>query len=115
MRVVNKQEFMTLPVGTVYYEYEPAAATTQLRIKEEVISDNDFFYTNLDPCACIDAPFVEDIDSWQQPLEYLHERDEMRSQDQQYLVLSLHDAVNLRDTINRAIEQQAAVINPQAT
>ncbi len=46
MRIVNKTEFLKLPEGTLYSEYEPQIFKG-LFIKLESINDSDFMYRDL--------------------------------------------------------------------
>lgn len=48
MRIVTRAEFMNLPEGTVYQEYDPYVFQG-LRIKKENVGDNDFRFVDL--CA----------------------------------------------------------------
>lgn len=48
MRIVNRKEFLTLPVGTVFAEYEPCFVR-DMRIKgKNCVSNNDWLYQELD-------------------------------------------------------------------
>lgn len=47
MRIVNRKEFLTLPVGTVFAEYEPCIVG-DMRIKGDNCGDNDWFYQEID-------------------------------------------------------------------
>lgn len=47
MRIVTRKEFLTLPVGTVFAEYEPCIVG-DMRIKGENAGTNDWFYQEID-------------------------------------------------------------------
>lgn len=47
MRIVTRKELLTLPVGTVFAEYEPCIVG-DMRIKGENAGTNDWFYQEID-------------------------------------------------------------------
>ncbi|QQG96201.1 hypothetical protein HBE99_04475 [Mycobacteroides chelonae] len=48
MRLVKKQEFVTLPAGTLYCELREKWVFSELRLKGETISDDDYWVRDLD-------------------------------------------------------------------
>jgi hypothetical protein len=55
MRIVSQKEFLPLPSGTIFQEYEPCCLGP-VSIKGDAISDADFFYINV-------SYAVQDFDS----------------------------------------------------
>jgi len=47
MKIINKPDFLKLPIGTVYSDYGPFNITNFAIKGESLIESNDFYYTSI--------------------------------------------------------------------
>ena len=58
MQIVNHQQFMAMPAGTVYQKYEPQVFY-DMAVKGDNCGEDDWFYSDLVPSIEDDAPVFE--------------------------------------------------------
>ena len=58
MKIVNREIFLQMPIGTVYQKYKPCVIESHLSIKGESI-ENDWFYQPLNSVDATNDPFDE--------------------------------------------------------
>lgn len=110
MRIVNREEFLKLPQGTLYQQAETPYAFEGLRVKYETWG-NDFQTSNFD---------LPDNDSSEQLFDRLNDmlengasypmeidgvgRDGLFMQEAIFLVYERDDVVKIRDFLNQILE-----------
>lgn len=60
MRIVKRVEFLTLPAGTLFNEYEPCVSC-DLRVKGDTLHSNDFNYAPLSDVSVIKSRSSEEF------------------------------------------------------
>jgi hypothetical protein len=115
MRIVGREEFLKLPVGTVYFKYEPIH-TDGLCIKGESL-ESDWFYQSVDPVGNMEncssssemsemTHFMEHDPRADEPLSFNVEgRDGCFEDDQLFCVFSACDHHRLIDRLKEAAKQ----------
>jgi hypothetical protein len=99
MKIVTREEFLKLPVGTLYSKYQPCVAD-EIHIKDETVMD-DF--------CCVDisnsASFLHASDTSEPVnLETPYRDACARDKDQLFAVWELDDLKALAAVVNRAME-----------
>jgi len=106
MKVVNRKEFLAMPAGTLYTEYEPCVATG-LAIKHNTIDNGgsgDWFYTSL----IASSESCEGLSELYDGKEVLYSsnwegRDGEFNQDQQFIVYSPEDVFKFAESLANLI------------
>lgn len=106
MRIVNYNEFITLPKGTVYAFYTPCSIG-EIMIKQEQVSDNDWYYSSLCDNVEYDDDFISvfnnarkedvklDFTSWT--------RDGMFDYEREFAIYSKDDIQDMINTLIKSI------------
>lgn len=115
MRIVNRQEFLAMPAGTVFYKYEPCVFE-DLQIKAESIGDIDFFYQEITSAIeCNDSGEFFDLlnkakeDGISLPMDfYCGSRDGLFDQDQLFAVFEPDDVRGLIERLETALKDSGS-------
>ena len=100
MKVVNRKEFLAMPAGTLYTEFEPCI-TNGLAIKYDTLDNgDDWFYTELIASSVACDGLVEMYDGKELPYSSNWQgRDRAFNQDQLFIVYSPADIQAFADTL----------------
>jgi len=96
MRIVDYNTFIKLPEGTMYCEYSPCVFG-DLKIKDETISNSDWFYSSLQSNPEFDSDFYGEACEPMKKGEDINpdfnciERDGMFDYDRQFLIYNKGD------------------------
>lgn len=119
MEIVNRQQFLALPPGTIYSKYEPCVFEGW-KIKGDSLP-NDFFYQCLDPGFDVGAPLHETLFAIEAglpspPMDFNCEnRDGLFHEEQLFAVLSVADAEALIARMQEAVAALTATTTEYKT
>lgn len=108
MKIINKEEFMKMPSGTLYSEFKPCIFN-DLMIKGETIG-SDYLYMSLIGNVCHEGDFASFIfdrldNSKDFHLDFnLYSRDGLYDNDAMYAVYDKNDIIGLIDTLKGLIK-----------
>lgn len=112
MRIVNREEFLKLPSGTMYAKYQPRCID-ELEIKRETVVGVDFHTQGLIGIASANCRehskrLGEMENGAQHPIDFeSYGRDGLFDQDQLFMVLGIDDVKALHALIGRLIDARS--------
>lgn len=105
MRIVNYNEFIKQPKGTIYCEYEPCVFGKMNIFIESINDGSDFYYQEINHAipSADSSTFTEDCKLMEEGMEitadyYCLERDGLFEYDRKFLIYSKED---IKDLINK--------------
>ena len=110
MKIINKQEFLRRPRGTIYREYRPCVFGP-LCIKWDTVG-NDFYYIEIGQPGAPDSTDIMDVCKKMENGENVGidlevaTRDSMFDDNQLYAVFSVADMIILHRMLNIVINEQ---------
>jgi len=114
MRIVNLQEFRSLPDGTVFMKYDPCIFG-ELEVRQDLCGDRDFLSESLiniennssdDYLNKLDDAERDSSIELKLDFDYTG-RDGYFEDEQLFAVLSMEDLFGLKDKIDRCLQQMA--------
>lgn len=96
MRIVNRKEFLTLPVGTVYAEYQPCFISS-IKVKDETWEYDflcvcfDYIEPNANEDDGVDAMYAMQEDGSSRDIEKAIGRDGMFEEKQLFMIYEKED------------------------